>query len=426
MYQFNFMNKITITLCFLVGLTVTSWGQIKPRLDSITSISGGTGYNDSFTYDGNGNMLTDIISWDGAYDSKTEYIYNNFGNQLSATLYLHNGTSWDLNRKNDFTYDANQNEILDIKYSWNSASSSWKNANKYESIYDVNQHLISYIEYAWNTNTSMWYYSLKNDYIYDGNGNVISRIRSTYDVFSGVWSAVDKYLSYYNNNFLVLEEYYYSSNGSPWNLTHKYTEVHDVNGNTILENDSALNANNQWYLSFKANSTFDMYNNTQRRRAYNFNTQTSQFVQVGDDSLVYDNAYTRNNVIYPKWKEKQIGTGLQFITSSVKHKVNQLHGFNFQVNAWEDIFWHYSLTTPISVAKTTDISVFPNPTLGLLTVDMPINEAILELYDTQGKIVLTQSITKNEPISLQHLDKGLYAFRLKAKNTYYNGKIILE
>lgn len=77
--------------------------------------------------------------------------------------------------------------------------------------------------------------------------------------------------------------------------------------------------------------------------------------------------------------------------------------------------------------RNSNVSVFPNPTSGLITIDMSNyqNESIeVSLYDAQGNIILQESNAKQ--LDLSNFESGLYNLSLKRKDkAIINKRIVL-
>ncbi|MBT5669934.1 MAG: hypothetical protein HOB13_02205, partial [Lentimicrobiaceae bacterium] len=103
-------------------------------------------YSSEYTYDANGNILSNIIShWDTdindwVFDYKYEYNYDPFGNTLSdiSSFWDTNINDWVFYYRSEYTYDANGNQTLRVDYAWNTAVNDWDNTWKEEVTYDAN------------------------------------------------------------------------------------------------------------------------------------------------------------------------------------------------------------------------------------------------------------------------------------------------
>jgi hypothetical protein len=75
-----------------------------------------------------------------------------------------------------------------------------------------------------------------------------------------------------------------------------------------------------------------------------------------------------------------------------------------------------------------NVNVFPNPATNQITfkIDASVGQFIVEFYDIQGKLVLSQLSYNNSPVSIESLDEGLYFYRLSDNLNFYTGKIMVK
>ena len=80
--------------------------------------------------------------------------------------------------------------------------------------------------------------------------------------------------------------------------------------------------------------------------------------------------------------------------------------------------------------KDNGFSLFPNPNNGSfkIVIEKPINECIIEIYNSLGKNIYTKNILYGENnINVNELSKGLYYYKLIENNqTLSTGKIIFK
>ena len=69
------------------------------------------------------------------------------------------------------TYDTNNNQILSVSYTWDTATNSWIESWKYEDAFDANNNNTLSASYSWDTAMNSWIGSWKNEYTYDSNNN---------------------------------------------------------------------------------------------------------------------------------------------------------------------------------------------------------------------------------------------------------------
>ncbi len=75
-----------------------------------------------------------------------------------------------------------------------------------------------------------------------------------------------------------------------------------------------------------------------------------------------------------------------------------------------------------------DIKIYPNPATEFVVFDVNSTSktAIVEIFDINGKKVLHQELSDNKQISVSHLNRGLYMYKLIHNSTIYSGKIMIE
>jgi hypothetical protein len=74
------------------------------------------------------------------------------------------------------------------------------------------------------------------------------------------------------------------------------------------------------------------------------------------------------------------------------------------------------------------MNVYPNPASEYIVFDVTnISEsATVELFDNQGKKVLEEKLPVTGQISISHLAKGYYLYRINNSGIVYKGKIIAQ
>ncbi|MBL4625564.1 MAG: T9SS type A sorting domain-containing protein, partial [Flavobacteriales bacterium] len=73
-----------------------------------------------------------------------------------------------------------------------------------------------------------------------------------------------------------------------------------------------------------------------------------------------------------------------------------------------------------------DIKVYPNPSSGVFTIEMPYSEkSTITLVNMLGKTVLVdQSLSKSKVINVSKMDKGVYLVRVEQKGEIYTKRLI--
>ena len=116
---------------------------------------------------------------------------------------------------------------------------------------------------------------------------------------------------------------------------------------------------------------------------------------------------------------------VEYITSGTQKIIitGYLFGTGYESVA-DDIYLTY---VGISDLKVNSLNVYPNPTKGNITIELPENfndEYNIDVYSLSGAKVLTKLINKNNnSINLENLNNGLYIIRLENNGEIYSQKI---
>jgi len=216
------------------------------------------------TYDDRGNLLVQ------------ESYSDQYNQELDTFFYAGN---W----KNEYAYDANNEEISSINYDWDSENDEWIPGSKNEFLYQNGMEMMfsgyqwdpvknkwighfkfeyQFVEgiemlnstyYHWNYDTDVWYISEKTVYEVssDVNGMVVTEIRSEINnetqelllanktVYSHPFAlSHDLYQS-----FRIIDNYYWDNKTLEWIANGKARNTFDTYGNIIIRNDSVVRYN---------------------------------------------------------------------------------------------------------------------------------------------------------------------------------------
>lgn len=107
-----------------------------------------------------------------------------------------------------YTYNANNKQILSLRLTRNTLANVWVNSSKTETTYDINSNpLVSY-SYTRNSTINMWVDNSKSESIYDNNGRLLRRANYIWNTTANAWR---------NNNAY---EYTYDSSGRQLSYTY--------------------------------------------------------------------------------------------------------------------------------------------------------------------------------------------------------------
>lgn len=331
-----------------------------------------------YTYDSNGNTLTEItseldeISGQLVIVSKAEYTYGEFG----MTQYLYSERDADSGLlvaywKEVISYDSNGYMTIYTDYYWDGDSGQWLINGKTEISYDSNGNVVEYINYYWDEDSDEWYGYTKSVYVYAVNGNIITAIDFEMDMISSEFVMAWK------------GEYDYDANGNP---------------------------------------TMEMY--------YNYDGESSEFIVYSKYDYSYDLLFGLNDLIMPSvdWFTPDFSN--QIMNKPTEYTYS---GWDSDLEDWIAAYksiYYYSEDNSTNVNELgKEISkIYPNPVAENLTLSIAGNNAnaTFDLFDLQGRKLLSKVVNNNERISLKNMDSGMYIYRINVNGNKQTGKLIKE
>nr|MCR4898268.1 hypothetical protein [Acholeplasmatales bacterium] len=170
--DYKYINNDWVKICDIKTIN----GHMKTMLEINFNANGEYESKCVYTYDENGNELTEIKSkysnneWvevsncfyingerkttyylsfnqDGTFNSKYEYAYDNSGNTLTSICSKYSNNEWTYYEKYEYTYDANGNKLTEIKSKY--SNNDWANESKNEYTYDENNNLLTNFYYIY-------------------------------------------------------------------------------------------------------------------------------------------------------------------------------------------------------------------------------------------------------------------------------------
>ncbi|MCD4725686.1 MAG: T9SS type A sorting domain-containing protein, partial [Bacteroidales bacterium] len=270
--------------------------------------------------------------------------------------------------KDEYSYDATGNLTEILSYYWNESTSQWVVGWKEECSYDAAGNLTESLAYDWEESTSLWVVDWKDEYSYDATGNLT------------------EILSYY------------------WN-----------------------ESTSQWVACWKDEYSYDAAGNLTEYLSYDWNESISQWVVDWKQEYTYNNSYSFDELLLPYYDDFFILHFRHMLTESISYYWDDF------VNQWildykGTFFYSEKNINNISDLSVMDIKIYPNPATEFVVFDVNSTSktAIVEIFDINGKKVLHQELSDNKQISVSHLNRGLYMYKLIHNSTIYSGKIMIE
>lgn len=467
-------KQIYFMLFFLsIGLVLFAQNPDRMKLDSVSSegIAYYTfGYDDRgnmlfyyssmdtsiFTYDDNNNILSDTyIGF--AQDSRYVYTYDENNNVLSTTRFNHYTGSWVEESKVENTYNANNILVDKIEFRY---QGQWQPLNKLTHLYDSLNYLVKILRY--NFSNSSWSHYANSTYLYDTNYNLVLTLDSSNYGPSGKTECT---YDERNNN---LSKIIYERNSiTEWKYKNKVESTYDMNNNT-LSTIAFLFYNEAWMEVTKTEYTYDVNNNCTsitkptRKEEYSFDSNNNCLSETSSTRELSDTVWTymvRHSYTYDENNNKTIDLMTQYYDNQWNNnfKTDYIYDYSYDredlilpldyykmnnmltiVNTytWTNYNWglpypssfHYSPNTislnDISLNNT--IAVYPNPTQDYISFKLYDNNLyIIELYNSNGLLVLSTTTRSNCRVDVSFLERGVYFYKVIEKNkTAFSGKII--
>ena len=77
--------------------------------------------------------------------------------------------------------------------------------------------------------------------------------------------------------------------------------------------------------------------------------------------------------------------------------------------------------------KKLDVSIYPNPSNGIINIELDENtDQLIQINDILGKSIYRNNINGNSSLNLEQLNKGIYFVTISNKENSNTTKLIIE
>ncbi len=414
-----------------------------------------------------------------AYDSQGRVIQKISRNYDDFTFELGNTT------REEITYNSNGDVVLNIAY-----DEAGTVIGKIEHTYNVDNLLIQRSEFSWNFNIESISEDRRYTYSYNVDGkleessltyfvsNILIGVFQEEYVYNDTGQLIENYTFFLDETETVTEitrtDYSYDIYGninqelnyepidslsSEWIVKDILGFVFDEDGNQLEFTLSVWDENlSVWYVRYRDVFTYDS-------NGY----QIDYFKQVWNDSLMIlsnttKEEYERNSIgdvetaYYYTWDilnaEWEVSTRREYTYDAsilpeqliLPDELGDWHNFKGKREEFVNYFWdddegvwlphlrnryHYSeqdLSTNVSDVFESDILIYPNPTSNFIVFDVENIDTYskVQLFDMQGKNVLTRTISPNNRLYVNYLSSGVYLYEFHNDGQVHRGKIVIN
>jgi len=351
-----------------------------------------------------------IITWDSyAYKEKRHFLYNSEGYNTEWINYKYDMTT--------FKWVQSGNVKCNYDSVWNLTSvvTEGEYKNKVEYKYDKKGNLITVVSYQWN-NTSGWYEIFSDVYKYD---------KFPYEIDAITHIAEHCKFRFDNDGKII---------NIKWVVTDSIDFRYDINGNIISRTRFFYDPG---YCPFVVcgieDYNYDLTNNT--ITAILKEAQLSGMCYDSKLSLKNESKYT----IDKGYRKKDLILPYVFYNNPFAHYIDWLYTWNFLLDfkitertntSYWNVKYYYSdqTITDNNDIKHIESRIFPNPATDKIYFDINKNTApvFLEILDVHGRTVMKDDISGFHQISVGHLKRGIYIYKLYNHSETRTGKILLH
>lgn len=410
---------------------------------------------------------TTANNWIGKTKIETSYFASQ--KELSRIVYKWNKTNseWGIRSKTDFSYNEDSLQTVVLSSEFDDSTQQMVNTWKEEMAYDSAGNVSSFMSYAWKEE---WQIQQSTEYAYDSKGNEILYINSKWNNATQQMVYNTKEVAEFdeNNERTFYANFYWVSDSSEWICSYKSEtsrnkdtgiktivayEQNEIDslvatGKYEIKSDSlnrmtmvamyAVDSIGTFYPMLKEEVDYDEYGNASLTTLYIIDETTGEFVLLYKVSSVFSGyeeelstiAYLRDEIN----GELNIEMKREIIWQKPLEKIIVDYRRNSETNELElnlrNTYYYSngnSLPDAASNFEETKITTYPNPASTIVNFRLNDNSpAQIEMFNLQGKKVISRKLSGEKQLSVSHLNKGVYIYNIIQNNKNYKGKMIVE
>ena len=419
------MKTITSTIGLSLFFVILTFGQIEPRPSQSISSLRYAGQDDFTTYTiSNYNylpsgqvesMILDAYNMDGSFFG-TSGVFNSYDENeeilLRATTRRYNSTVniWITEYWFDYTYDNNGCETS-VKFIQNVGGTIYKiEYEKNENCQPIREVFFWNQSFPVDTLIELRAY----EYTYLQDGISYERKRYNFDDITGEWVLVNQ------------ENYMYNSNGNleEYRLKSRLYRVDDWEGRKVI-------------------NTYDQQGNIIVKQIYQNSFDIPEWYLIQE--FTYVNEYDEHNRLINSTKEEYdlylgalildksetTSEATDFACVDLVEKTTLTYPYSDDLEFQYEYFYEGKDECFEIENVMLEISIFPNPSMGEITIESPVLESgntQVVVFDINGKLLLEKNEfrrAENVELYLGHLPNGMYVIQLMNQEHFVQQKVVI-
>lgn len=353
----------------------------------------------------------DSNRWKGTFKTEKEFAPGK--KELSKTESVWNDTTgnWIYNYNEKYNYDQYGNLEFTEIYLWNSIKNEWEfksGKSKSEYTYNASGKVTEQIYSVWNSEIGDWQYAEKNEYSWDAQNRLILHINSIWNTERNEWIKIKK-LSYSfdsEGRYILDSNSYWNEEKNDWRITSLYEWGWDFNDYQIL------NSNLQW------SGFADSYWGEKTEQQLNEKGQI-----LWEISYSWDNSL-QNWLVINKITRSYTDEGLM---DTISHS-NWDNGIKEWVGITRLIYFYSGTVGVKEISHVSSVKIYPNPASDYINIEVTAGnqESHFELFDLNGKLLISKSVSNSDQIELQTFKNGIYPWKITSSEKSFSGKLVIK
>ncbi len=388
------------------------------------------------SYDENGRLLkSEIFEWDTTQNDwicnmfmRSEYDEHGYESLMEIAI-----NEFFLRFLSETIYDSIGNKLQTISYSWDFDQNIYYKSLKNEYAYNEDNMQSRWSNLSWNASDSSWAINWQRNYQYDEQTNLIYRDAyapsDSADTLMPIWK-ID-YVNNLDGNPILTYTMNWEPTKNEWvNSNQEHINYDAEQRQNYFGRYSWDTDDNKWIPSYVEINEHDSYGNFLFHSRQNFDKEKNQWVDEFSDEYSYDLSIEFSNLSYPSaWPSGCLSNLYRF--DNYMHTMLQKtysEPKNNSLEITERLTFYYApiITTGRLEMPETEFKVFPNPAIDYVQFELENASipSIIEVYDLQGRKIISKILPANKQIAISHLKTGVYVYKLTQGSEVKQGKII--